>query len=196
MLLHLIRHGQTASNADHILDTAYPGAPLSELGLAQAAALADRLGGDSIDGVYSSDLLRAVQTATPLAERRGVEVIQLAGLREIAAGVEEGATDWTPYLTALQQWSNDPTSKLAGGEDAIEFLARFDAAIAAIASRHEVAAVVSHGAALRVWVPLRASNMATGSGTQHHLGNTDEIVLSGDPESGWTALSWAGEPLD
>lgn len=196
MLLYLIRHGQTDSNVTHYLDTVHPGAPLDATGRAQAEALADRLGSEPIEAVYASDLTRAVQTATPLARRLGVGVVELPGLREIPAGVEEGNTDWASYLAALVQWGRDPDSRLEGGESAVEFLTRFDGAIAEIAGAgHAVAALVSHGAALRVWTPLRASNLITGSGSDKHLGNTEVIVLKGDPEAGWTALSWAGEQL-
>jgi len=54
--LILIRHGQTQSNVDHLLDTGHPGAPLTEEGLEQAATLVDRLASEPIEAVYSSDL--------------------------------------------------------------------------------------------------------------------------------------------
>ena len=50
MRLHLVRHGQTASNVAHLLDTAHPGADLDEVGRAQAAALVVRLGGEAVHG--------------------------------------------------------------------------------------------------------------------------------------------------
>lgn len=193
MRLYLIRHGRTQSNVDHLLDTAHPGAPLDETGLAQADALAERLGDEPITGVYSSDLTRAVQTATPLAGRLGLSVTQLPGLREIPAGVEELNADWTAYVQMLGRWGTDPKYKLAGSEDADTFVARYDAAIAEIAATHEVAAAVSHGAAMRVWAPFRAQNMTLPS--ERGLANTDVIVLEGTPADGWLAISWAGEHL-
>ncbi len=195
MRLYLIRHGQTDSNVKHLLDTAHPGAPLDELGLSQAEALADRMADVSLDAVYSSDLLRAVQTATPLAARRGLEVQQLPGLREIPAGVEEMNEDWSVYLATLDKWMTDPLAKLEGGEDANTFMTRFDDAIAQIAAANEVAALVSHGAALRVWTPFRATNIQTGTGAHRRLANTAMIVAEGDPEAGWRVLSWGDEPI-
>ena len=59
MRLILIRHGQTTSNVDGLLDTAEPGAGLTSLGFVQAAALPDALGGESIELLYASTLVRA-----------------------------------------------------------------------------------------------------------------------------------------
>lgn len=195
MRLYLIRHGQTDSNLNHLLDTAHPGAPLNPTGLGQAEQLADRLGAEPIEAVYSSDLTRAAQSAGPLAARLGLPVRQLPGLREIAAGVEENSTDWTTYVRTLERWAFDPQAQLAGGENASTFLGRYDAAITQIAAAHRVAAAVSHGAALRVWVPLRANNLVPGSGGQLQLPNVAVIVLEGDPASGWTVLTWADKPV-
>lgn len=194
MRLYLIRHGQTESNVNHLLDTAHPGAPLTDAGLEQAAALAEKLGDEPIEAVYASDLTRAVQTATPLAGRRGVEVRQLEGLREIPAGVEEMNADWTTYIGMLERWVVEPEFALEGSQDANTFMARYDDAIAQIADAHQVAAAVSHGAAMRVWIPVRATNMTPPA--LQPLANTAVVVLEGSPAEGWTVVSWAGEPVD
>ena len=55
MRLLLIRHGRTASNVTRLLDTAPPGAPLDDVGLDQARALADTLADEPIEAVYASD---------------------------------------------------------------------------------------------------------------------------------------------
>ena len=197
MRLYLIRHAQTDSNLSQILDSAYPGAPLNPTGLAEAADLADRLGDQPITAVFSSDIVRAVQTATPLAERLGVPVRQLPGLREITGGAHEGEIGYAGFIADLAGWLTSPDARITGGESAAEFVSRYDAAIAEIAATgHRVVAVVSHGAALRVWTPLRAANMSVGSGDRYRLGNTAVIVLDGDPQTGWRVQSWAGERLD
>ena len=90
----------------------------------------------AIEAVYASDLTRAVQTATPLATRRGLGVRQMPALREIPAGVEELKTDWTRYVSTLARWVSEPHFKLENGEDAHTFFARYDAAIARIAQAH------------------------------------------------------------
>ena len=59
MRLILIRHGQTQSNVDGALDTAFPGAPLDDVGLAQAEALVYAIAHEAIDALYCSTLTRA-----------------------------------------------------------------------------------------------------------------------------------------
>ena len=65
--IYLIRHGQTDWNVEGRwqgnLDV-----PLGEIGYKQAQALADTLQDRPISAIYSSDLMRAVKTAEPLAQ--------------------------------------------------------------------------------------------------------------------------------
>lgn len=191
MRLILIRHGQTQSNIDRLLDTGHPGAPLTGHGLGQADALVEKLAGEQIQAVYASDLLRAQQTATPLAEHLGVPLVTHAGLREIFAGEDDMATDWAPYVAMLDAWGDAPDTRLAGGESGAEFLARFDAAVAEVVdSGVECAALVSHGAAMRVWVLARAENVDAAAAREYRLDNTDVLVLEGGGES-WRLLRWA-----
>ncbi len=86
MRLLLIRHGQTPSNLKFLLDTAVPGAALTELGERQAAALPEALGDENIDTLYASTLIRTQLTAAPLAGARGLDVVVRDGIREVAAG--------------------------------------------------------------------------------------------------------------
>ncbi|HEX2704526.1 MAG TPA: histidine phosphatase family protein, partial [Candidatus Lustribacter sp.] len=150
MQLLLVRHGQTRSNVEMLLDTAHPGAPLDETGHAQAAALAGRLAVDPVDGIYASDLTRTRQTAAPLAAARGITPVVLPGLREIQAGDDELSVDWTRYVAALGAWRDDPSVRIPGGENGIEFMTRFDEAVGQVASAgHASAVLFTHGAALR-----------------------------------------------
>jgi broad specificity phosphatase PhoE len=66
MSIYLIRHGQTAGNADRRLQT--PDVPLNPTGLEQARRLGERLRDQGIGHVLSSDLLRAHQTANAVVQ--------------------------------------------------------------------------------------------------------------------------------
>ena len=160
MRLLLIRHGRTASNVTRLLDTAPPGAPLDDVGLSQARALADTLADEPIEAVYASDLIRSQQTAEPLALRHGLEVIVRAGVREIQAGEDEMSADWVRYLTTIISWQSNIDTRIPGGETGREVLARFDAVLGeARAKGHRTIAVVSHGAMIRTWAATRATNL-------------------------------------
>ncbi len=89
--LFLIRHGQSAGNAEGRFGGHGP-TPLSDLGRRQAEATADALSREGITAVFSSDLDRAVQTAEPLGSRLNLPVYTTRAFRERHVGVLEGLT--------------------------------------------------------------------------------------------------------
>lgn len=199
MRLFLVRHGQTPANVDRLLDTASPGADLDPSGREQAQTLVERFAGVPIEALYTSDRVRAQQTAAPLAAERGLTPTVLPGLGEIAAGDQELWPRWDAYIAMLSQWAmGDLTASRPGGESGEEFLSRFDAAIDAIARDGSAsAALVSHGAALRMWIGARVQGIAPRDIATWHLGNTAVIEVDGDPDHGWQFVSWdPGTELD
>jgi len=76
--LILIRHGETAWNAEHRIQ-GHLDSPLNDEGLAQALLLGERLGQEPFEHFYSSDLGRALQTAQPIADRSGSRTSSRAG---------------------------------------------------------------------------------------------------------------------
>ncbi|WP_040157596.1 histidine phosphatase family protein [Nigerium massiliense] len=197
MRLHLVRHGRTPSNVTSALDTAYPGADLDDRGRAQAELLVERFDGVPLEGLYASDLVRTQQTIAPLAAARGLDVGILGGLREIQAGEDEMSHDFGRYVGVLQRWvSGELTARVPGGEDAIGFYERYDDAVAQIAAAgHEHALLVTHGAALRMWVGARAEGLSPDQAAKGVLGNTAHLVLDGEPGD-WRFVSWdSGEDV-
>ena len=89
--LFLVRHGQSAGNAEGRFGGHSP-TPLSELGLRQADSAAKALQKEGITAIFSSDLLRAVQTAEPLSRLIDVPVVPTTAFRERNVGVLEGLT--------------------------------------------------------------------------------------------------------
>ncbi|MGL5515099.1 MAG: histidine phosphatase family protein, partial [Sporomusa sp.] len=87
--LIIVRHGQTLWN----LEKKYQGhsdIALSDEGLVQAAAVAERLAAEKIDTVYASDLSRAFKTAEGIAAKHELTVNIVPELREIKFGDWEG----------------------------------------------------------------------------------------------------------
>jgi probable phosphoglycerate mutase len=87
----LARHGETEWNRVGRWQ-GHADQPLNEAGRLQASELAERLAGDGITAVYSSDLARARETADAVADRLGLEVVEDEGLREIDVGSWSGLT--------------------------------------------------------------------------------------------------------
>ncbi|MEU6148135.1 histidine phosphatase family protein [Streptomyces sp. NPDC047081] len=198
MRLLLVRHGQTTSNVDFLLDTAVPGAGLTALGEQQAAALPEALADEDIEALYASTLVRTQLTAAPLAAARGLDVIVRDGIRELSAGdlemlpgdSEQGAL----YMKTVFAWAaGDTALRMPGGESGAEALARYDAVVAeAAAGGAGTVAMISHGAAIRMWTAARADNVDVPFAAARPLDNTGVVILEGSPEDGWKALTWAG----
>ncbi len=198
MRLLLIRHGQTPANVRGELDTGVPGPGLTALGRAQAASVPAALADERIEAVFASTMVRTQQTAAPLATALGLEIGVLDGIHEIEAGDVEMATDhasYRAYLTTCLAWgSGDRARMMPGATDGTAFFERYDASIAQLNGFGTVA-VVSHAAAMRVWVAGTATNIEPISVTQQELDNTGLIVLEGSPDDGWQLVRWSGEPL-
>jgi broad specificity phosphatase PhoE len=132
----LIRHGQSEGNAEGRFG-GHTATPLSERGRKQAAATAKMLESDSLTAIYSSDLLRAIETAEPLARLTGLPIQSTEAFRERSVGVMEGlafeaAAEQHPeqYAALLRR---DFEHILVGGESYRQLLDRawgkLDAAI-------------------------------------------------------------------
>lgn len=200
MRLILIRHGQTSSNVAGLLDTAIPGAVLTSLGEEQADSLPQALAAESIGAVYASTAVRAQQTAAPLAAARALPVIVRDGIREISAG--DGEMQGTPeavqtYIDGIVAWAyGDLDARIPGGESGHEVFARFDGVVEeVVASGVGTVAVVSHGAMLRSWLGLRASNIDGHFIGTHPITNTGVIIVTGDTVAGWTVETWTGDAI-
>ena len=200
MRLILIRHGQTTSNVIRALDTAAPGADLTDLGREQAAAVPDALADERIDAIYVSNLVRTQQTAAPLAAARGLEPIIRDGLREVEAGDLEMKTDFDSmkaYVGTFIQWAEEHYDRrIPGGENGNEAFERFDAVVAeATAAGYQSVAIVSHGAMIRYWVARATVNIDAEFTSKNDLTNTAVVVVTGDPQSGWLTESWTGQAI-
>jgi probable phosphoglycerate mutase len=205
MRLLLIRHGQTPGNVLGQLDTAHPGPGLTELGERQAEALSRALVNEPIQALYASTLIRTQITAAPLARLQGLEAEVIEGIHEIEAGSLEKQTDHEShkrYLGTIFSWADgDLDRRMPAGPSGRDFFDRYDAAIAQVAQRanglgdSSSVAVVSHGAAIRVWAGLRAANIEPDFAVRHVLDNTGIVALEGDPDTGSELIHWDDSPV-
>jgi len=153
--LLLIRHGETAWNAEHRIQGRLD-VPLSTTGMWQAGRLADRLAGEPIDAVVSSDLARARMTAAPVAEAHGLRMVAEPRLRERVFGIFEGKTldeIAARHPEEFAAWrARDVEWRMPGGESGTEFIARVLEAVREVAASHvgRTVAVVTHGGVLDV----------------------------------------------
>ncbi|MDL5155326.1 histidine phosphatase family protein [Actinomycetospora termitidis] len=86
-LVHLVRHGEV-HNPDGILYGRLPGYGLSERGREQALRVAEHLSGADATALLVSPMQRAQETAVPIAEKLGLEVVTDDRLIEAANAFE------------------------------------------------------------------------------------------------------------
>lgn len=207
MRLVLIRHGQTDSNLSGALDTAWPGCPLNATGQEQAVALVQKYR-DSVGvkprRIASSFIMRARQTAAPLADSWGLPVMVDPDLREIRAGYLEMSTtseDTQTYLhTAISWVTGNLELQMPGAETGEKTLERFDRAIARLCDGLEddpeatVVAVI-HGAIMRVWGANRIQGLTLDLLAQFPCQNSSLTMATGSPQTGWKGELWSGRAL-
>src|SRR3712207_3502052 len=89
----LVRHGASAEAVPdkpfELLD-GHADPPLAAEGHEQARAVAERLAGEEVAGLFVTPLRRTQETAAPLAERLGLEPVVVDDLREVMLGDWEG----------------------------------------------------------------------------------------------------------
>ncbi|MBK1614401.1 phosphoglycerate kinase [Rubrivivax gelatinosus] len=148
-----IRHGETDWNRQQRFQ-GHIDVPLNPTGQAQAERLAARLAAAPADAVYSSDLVRARQTAEPLARAWGRPLQLVPELREQSFGVLEGLELATIASVQPELWALWAARRadytLPGGESVRDFSARVLVAVTRLAADHEGGrvAVVTHGGVL------------------------------------------------
>lgn len=151
--LCIVRHGETAWNAEHRVQGQLD-IPLNEIGLRQAQAVGRALRGEGFDAIYSSDLVRAQQTARPFADLYAQQVLLDRDLRERHYGIFESLT----YAEVKRKFPDDyarfearePGYDFRTGERLQDFAQRSIAVLARIAGRHRGRSILvfTHGGVL------------------------------------------------
>jgi probable phosphomutase (TIGR03848 family) len=157
-LLLLIRHGENDYVKTGKLAGRLPGVHLNQHGQDQARALGEALKDVAIKAIYSSPLERAMETASPIASARRLEIIPNAGLLEVDVGKWQGKP--LKALRLLKVWKivqQSPSRfRFPEGESFAEMQARIAAALEQIIQKHnkpqEIVAVVCHADPIKLAV--------------------------------------------
>jgi hypothetical protein len=218
--IDFIRHGETAANAQGIIDTKPPGDPLDSTGVAQAQYLANPdnpqqlLSPDSYAGIYASDEVRTLDTAQDWLAAAGAPdttVTQLSGLNEIPAGIFNGYPDdslqgilyilspiaWTLGLDLVPELGDPSVNGVTFDESfggAVQTI--YDNTVTLTPSNPTDAAFSSEGA-IAVWTLMNVNNpdfavvLKQILETGQFLPNTGQVVVDGSPGD-WTLVSYDG----
>lgn len=188
-----IRHGQTAWNANGRIQ-GHQDIGLDDTGLWQAERLAEALHGEQLHALYSSDLLRARQTAQPLQRISAEPMCLDTGLRERSFGSLEGLTfaeiekGWPQEAARWRQ--RDASFAPGGGETLKAFYARCVATAGRLAAAHagQTIVLVSHGGVLDM-LYRAAARLDLAAPRTWELGNTSVNRLLYSAE-GFSIVGW------
>lgn len=197
--LVLVRHGQSHGNVERRLDTRPPGAELTDLGREQARAFASGLVVPPAL-IAHSVAIRASQTADEIAASVGLSTFELEGIHEVQVGELEDRKDdeaIKEFETIYQRWQEgDLGVAMPGGETGRDVLDRYLPVVTQLRMRHldhdashGDVVVVSHGAAIRL-VSAVLAGVDSSFALDHHIGNTDTVVLAPITDGRWSCLQW------
>ncbi|MEX2375541.1 MAG: histidine phosphatase family protein [Dehalococcoidia bacterium] len=182
MTLVLVRHGESAGNVGGVIQ-GWSDAALTETGTSQAEAVASRLTGRLIAAVYTSPLQRARATARPIADRAGIDLTELAGLRERNYGEAQGLT----WSEAAARWpvgeaahDRDWASGVPGVESIDQLRNRAVDVVEELLDRHsdDIAVCVSHGGTL-VQIIAHFFGLPAGTWPRIRMSNASVTIVEG-----------------
>lgn len=151
----MIRHGFSVSNKLQFF-TGNLDIELSDIGKEQAKLCGKYFKKEKIDAIYSSDLIRAYDTAVPISEATGLEIIKEKELREIRAGDWEGVPfneleEKYPYEYGL--WRRDIGKAICpNGESVKDFSRRIINIVTKLAEENtgKTICITTHATPIRV----------------------------------------------
>ena len=189
-----IRHGETAWNVNTRIQGQLD-IGLNETGRWQAHRVARALAGEPIKALYSSDLLRAWDTALSISNVTGLAVQTVEGLRERGFGMFEGKTfqeieaQWPDQ--ALRWRKREPDFEPDGGESLLRFRERITQTMQTLAAQHpgEQIVMVAHGGVMDV-LYRAATRQEIQARRTWDLGNATINRLLWTPE-GLSLVGWA-----
>lgn len=169
--MYLLRHGATPPNLVEppVMQGDGVDEPLAPIGREQAARAAEALASRPVRAIYSSPMLRAMETAGLIAERHGLPVEPVDALREVKVGIWEGS-NWPDvernYPEQYRAFREDPGKNgYPGGETLQDLLDRTTPAFESLMQKHagEEFVVAAHSVVNRVYVAsLLGISMANG----------------------------------
>jgi 2,3-bisphosphoglycerate-dependent phosphoglycerate mutase len=198
MKLYFVRHGESEANLLHEFSNRGLKHGLTETGRQQAEVLARILSEASIVRLFSSPLLRAVQTAEILARELNLSIEISDALREYDCGILEGRSDagsWEIFTTVFEDWTQRRQWEacIEQGESFLDIQRRFVPFIERLIQEHGDSAggivLVGHGGTYRCMLPLVLANIDPSFAAEQPIPHTAAIVAELRSE-GLVCLRW------
>lgn len=196
--LILVRHGETTANVLQQLDTALPGANLTDFGARQGVrfGLQNPLSTPAV--LLSSQARRARQTAELIASAWDVDTLAIDDVHEVQVGDLEGRSDREAheiFRDVVHAWHHGDLDVAApGGESLAMIHQRYVPVVEQLGTEYlrgddqRDIYLVSHGAAIRL-VAAHLTGVDPEFAMRNHLRNTDSVELE-LTDDGWSLHRW------
>jgi 2,3-bisphosphoglycerate-dependent phosphoglycerate mutase len=203
MRLYFVRHGESEANVLREVSNRDFKHPLTEKGREQSWALARSLQGMPVARLFTSPLMRAVETAEILTEALGVPYELTDALREYDCGILEGRSDdecWRLHGAQREAWLKDRRwdERIEGGESFYDIRDRFVPFVETLRQRYTETNVniilVGHGGTYGCMLPLLLENVSFDMLAQLGFPNTGAVIAESTP-NGLTCISSCEHPL-
>lgn len=201
MRILFTRHGESEANTQLIISNRDLPHHLTDTGIAQAAALVQKLAAWPIIRVISSPVLRTRETAEILAAQFNLPVTCADALREFDCGILEGRGDpdaWEALRSTVSAWldGGNLTYRISADAESFEdirarFIPYLEKLIAEKSNMSGDILLVSHGGVLLLMLPLILTNVDAAFVRQHPLNNCD-LVVAEVVDGRLVCIDWAG----
>lgn len=205
MRIFFARHGESQANVLHEMSCRGLKHPLTAAGRQHAADLARRLAGRSITTIYSSPVLRAIETTVIVANQLGIDYEVVEALREYDVGVLEGRADdeaWRLWRELFDDWTQHQrwTRSIDGGETFYDVQNRFVPLVDQLIEKHGDTDTnllcVAHGGLYWMALPLVLANVDTAFIAAHGGFDYASLVVAELGADGLRCVEWNGVGID
>jgi broad specificity phosphatase PhoE len=199
--LYFVRHSESTANLRGQFSNSGFRDPLTKKGIEQARATARDLSGLPVVRIYSSPIMRAVQTAQILDKGLHAPLEITEALREWSVGIYEGTSDpagWELHRQVQDDWfiHGKLDSRMPGGESYRDIQQRFLPFIEGLVQQggDQNLVLVGHGGLYLAMLPAILSNVTRAFARQQGFSYAGYAVVETRPEGLWCS-SWCGVPL-
>jgi Fructose-2,6-bisphosphatase len=186
MNLYFTRHGESEANINKVFSNQGFMHFLTNNGITQAENLSTRLKSVNIEYIYTSPVLRAIQTAEIISKKLEIKSFKVHEyLREYNVGILEGSSDkksWDLYFENEKKWLNtkNHNEKLDRGESFAEIQLRFQVFYNELINTNELLGknvlIISHGGLLKVGIPKVTQNIDFKFTMDNPIRNCDLVI--------------------
>lgn len=183
MQIFFVRHGESEANTQHVVSNRGYKHGLTAKGREQSLELAETLRYIQFHQVYSSPLLRAIETAQILTDRLDCPLVISDALREFDCGILEGKSDslsWKLHSQIFNQWNDGKwDDRIQGGESFNDMRNRFLPFLGCVLNEfqglHVNIIMVGHGGLYHCMLPLVIEDLDSKYMAKNPLSNTGFI---------------------